>query len=549
MTTLKNSYRKLICSLLTLVWSISLVVAAEKVEENGPDAGAGVGEEYDGVLRQDVVKEAETAKRLGATVAPSESVVVDVLSPLLLGYNWNWYQVQDFVLEGTTDWNPQLLDVCEGLPMPLNRMSGTVSRYFRWKEAIGPVEQRKAFNPRRGYKGFPRVGLVEWIQLCRKIDPDARISFTLNILKGKPRDGADLAEFLCGDGSGNPNGGVNWARKRIEYGLADPVPVVIWELGNEEDHGLGWTAEQYVDVSRGFIDAIREVLPEARFCAHVSGSPWNRKRHPTLKEWRSWHRHVLEKLGADIDWLAFHPYYEGVSTAAIERYTRMLHEDIEDICPGQGIQLYFSEHGKWPGRRKLSEEMKRRGRTRGPLDFQDSHTLAGCLAVGDFLLRNARLPYAEAAACHSFRAGPWAFVRYDKATKTFYRTAMCDLFILLNQVKNWDVLKTGVSGHRTRLEDNRHGATFLALAFKKGDRMALLTINKLPNTVRDVTVNLETSRTLVGEYTLTGPELASYNTLTEQPVRLTYEKTSGDAPFAQVTVPAKSIKLYMLEMR
>ncbi len=191
------------------------------------------------------------------------------------------------------------------------------------------------------------------------------------MLHDSPSDAADLAEFFIGIPGINRNGGIDWAERRKKYGLEQPAPITLWELGNEiNTHPApGWSVKRYVEAARKIISRVREIDPNARFAALVAHAPQDRKHHPDIDSWRSWHKTVLQELGMDIDYLAFHPYYYGgASMAQIFQYIALIREDIREITHSDHIALYFSEHARSPPRLPLTSEEVKAGRKKGKLD-------------------------------------------------------------------------------------------------------------------------------------------------------------------------------------
>ncbi|RMD81645.1 MAG: hypothetical protein D6820_04840 [Lentisphaerae bacterium] len=354
----------------------------------------------------------------------------------------------------------------------------------------------------------------------------------------KPEEAADAAEFFCGDPAHDTNGGVNWALKRVNGGVPEPIRIEIWELGNELDEYTKLSREEYVRRCRIAIKAVRSVVPQAQFAAHVAGAPWNKRRHPSLDHWRAWHRYVLQQLGSDIRWLVFHPYYEGVSVAYIYFFIDLIEEDLRSIT-GNRVKLYFSEHGRWPPR--IASTAKA-GHRKGKLDSTQTHSLRACLAIADFLLRATADPMIDAASCHAFYGGPWGMVRYAEATDSFYPTGILDLFGLLTQVQGAEVLQTTSSGPYTDRNDRKHPATFLAQAFRLQDRLLLFLLNKSPEEPRHVNLSLPGNCKLVRRSSLTAGSLKAFNTAGHRAIQVT--STRVDEPVSRsVVVPAKTLLL------
>lgn len=494
------------------------------------------GQEYDGVA---IARSEAAAGVLAARVAVRESVVVRPVSPLLFGFNHNWHQSENVVFGPTSrEITPDYLEAVRGLPMPLNRMSGTESQYFRWKLAVGPLDQRTPQKPHAGGIPLWRLGPLEWVQATWRIDPTAEFAWVLNMWKETPGDHADLARLF----TAGPDD--EWGRHRFAAGIERPVPVRIWELGNELDWGEfreDFPLDRYIAECRKAIAAVRSVIPDARFAAHALTAPWSPRALELPGGWRTWHRTVLRELGPDLDYIVLHPYYHGSPVPEVERFIQALTDDILEVTKSDRIKLFISEHAAWPPR--PTEPGKK---------WQDTwhltHGLHGCLATAEFLNRLLSRPQVGAAAYHSFSAGPWGVVYRDGKTGRDYHTGIYDLFRLYGEALGQEVIASEVSGPRADVLQT--DLTFTAVAMRTAEGVNLVLVNREPSAVREVSFAFERGYDLVETHSLTAETMESHHTATTKDMQTSREQhaPAGEL-FREYRLRAKSIVVLKLRAR
>ncbi len=341
------------------------------------DSKMGEGHEYDDV---DIKVAVAMKTALPVQVAIDESRVVAPFRKELLGYNYTWVWLNEMTLsKDATDgktFSPQHLKLMQGMSIPLARVSGGGSKTFQWKHAIGPFSQRKPHpGPKWMKPKIQKVGHVEWIKSVLATDPNARFSITFNIDVDSTEDCVDLVEFLIGDPAKNPNGGMNWAAKRVELGLEKPVDVAVWEIGSEVDWSetrSRWPIEKYIAKCKDILTSVKKDFPHTTLAAHAA-TAFSSKIHEKNGGWSVWHRQLLKAIGHQIDMIAIHPYYHFDYIAKLERdCVGLLAQDIKDITGSDRVKIFVSEHAKWPRQRphaKWSES------------WYETHSLAGSLCT------------------------------------------------------------------------------------------------------------------------------------------------------------------------
>jgi alpha-N-arabinofuranosidase len=195
-------------------------------------------------------------------------------------------------------WREDVVAVTRKLGPPLMRWGGIFCDYYRWREGVGPRDQRTpALNILWGGIESNQVGTHEFVDFCRQTGADPLIC--VNFLSdGHPRwmktpkgeirsaDAREAAEWVryCND----PD-----SRERRAHGVEEPYDVLLWQIGNETNYS-----------EKGLFDcdtAARHTVDFARAM---------RAADPRIKliGWgdRGWARRMTELAGEHIDYIAFH---------------------------------------------------------------------------------------------------------------------------------------------------------------------------------------------------------------------------------------------------
>ena len=389
------------------------------------------------------------------TVSVNENKIIREASKDLLGMSHDMAESQSVLMNSFTslDLKSDYFVVMKNLPLPLNR--GGVSQDYMWKKTLGPLAERTGF-PNQWYPTTPMsFGIVEWLKSVLAITPDAKFVWTFNMRQNNPaQDAADLAEFLTGDGIHDPNGGTNWAQRRIGLGIAGPVNV-SYELGNELDNGEGTNVVNYIRQCKDIINAVRKVDPNARFTAFAKTAPWSvtgTSDGSPSGHWRDWHNKILQNIGNDIDYISLHPYYLGYSLAHIDEYINSIRDDIAlwehspgDTKSSHQVKIYISEHGVWP----LPD---------GESDFEKfsykTHDLEGSLGSAEFINRMYHRPEVAMVTLHAFTSGPW-FAINKEGSGALYLSGIGEMMQIMNESLGTNVVESNVSGDFTDItKDN-----------------------------------------------------------------------------------------------
>ena len=269
--------------------------------------------EQNEINRRDLMRSVALASITAAAAAQaSASLLVDPrprfeISPWLYMQFMEPLGATDGSVEAAWDydrdeWRKDFVDTVKDLAPGAIRFGGLFSRQYRWREGVGPVNQRPAIiNYAWGGKESNRVGTHEFVDFCRQVgaEPFYCVNFRSDGEKrflSTPREGnrsadaaeaADWVSYAC-----DPDN-----KERRRNGFAEPYNLKLWQLGNETSYGDRTFTQD---------DAIAATIEFARAM---------RQRDPSLKliGWGDsgaggvlWADELLKRAGEHIDMVAMH---------------------------------------------------------------------------------------------------------------------------------------------------------------------------------------------------------------------------------------------------
>jgi len=194
-------------------------------------------------------------------------------------------------------WRPDVIKATQELGPTLIRWGGLFAAYYRWKEGVGPRDQRKPMlNLQWGGVETNQVGTNEFVDFCRQVaaDPLLCVNFESDgkkRLMNSPKDGIrtagpdEAAEWV--DYCNNPDN-----KLRIAHGIKEPYKLKLWQLGNETSYGgRSWKVETAAQKTIEFAKAMRKVDPDIALIA------WGDS---------GWAEKMADIAGEHIQYLAFH---------------------------------------------------------------------------------------------------------------------------------------------------------------------------------------------------------------------------------------------------
>lgn len=194
-------------------------------------------------------------------------------------------------------WRQDVIDITKELAPTMLRWGGCFISYYRWKEGVGPLEQRKPMiNQLWGGIYNNQVGTHEFVDFCTKtgMDPlicinfesDGRKNWAISP-KGNVRsaDAKEAAEWV--DYCNNPSN-----QTRIKHGQKKTYDVKFWQIGNETSYGEdGMDAETGATKTLKFARAMRRADPSIQLIGWGEGN---------------WAKKMAEIAGEELQYLAFH---------------------------------------------------------------------------------------------------------------------------------------------------------------------------------------------------------------------------------------------------
>jgi alpha-N-arabinofuranosidase len=204
------------------------------------------------------------------------------------------------------NWRQDVVDVTSELAPPLLRFGGCFSSYYRWREAVGPRDQRKIIhNLLWGGIESNQIGTHEFVDFCRRVkaepffcvnfESDGRRYWARPRVGGK-RDAGPAEAAAWVDYCNNPE---NKARRK--NGARVPFNLKLWQVGNETSYDSnGYNCETAGRRTMAFVKAMRKADPEIKIIG------WGDS---------GWAGRMLEMAGDHIDYLAFHNMFSAGSNA------------------------------------------------------------------------------------------------------------------------------------------------------------------------------------------------------------------------------------------
>ncbi|MBL8233883.1 MAG: alpha-L-arabinofuranosidase [Bryobacterales bacterium] len=199
------------------------------------------------------------------------------------------------------DWRKDFVDVTRDLAPDVMRWGGLYSRYYKWREGLGPARKRP---PMYNYvwSGWEthRVGTHEFVDFCRRVnaEPLYCVNFSGDGVERYRKDGrwGDAAE--AADWVSYCNDPDHAERKR--NGSARPFGIKLWQLGNETSYGKEvFTRDASIRTTIEFSKAMRQRDKSIQLLGwgDWAGSGASREM---------WAPELLKQAGEHIDYVAFH---------------------------------------------------------------------------------------------------------------------------------------------------------------------------------------------------------------------------------------------------
>jgi hypothetical protein len=199
------------------------------------------------------------------------------------------------------DWRKDFVDAVRDLGPNVIRFGGLFSRYYRWREGVGPAAARPAMrNYVWGGKETNRAGTREFVDLCRRTG--AEPLYCVNFLSDGEQRYRNTRE---GNRTGDAREAADWVSyandpdhaDRKRHGSPAPFRIQLWQIGNETSYGTAtFGKDDAIAHTAEFAKAMKQRDPSIRLIG------WgDRGRNGEL-----WAPGLLARAGEHLDYVAIH---------------------------------------------------------------------------------------------------------------------------------------------------------------------------------------------------------------------------------------------------
>jgi alpha-L-arabinofuranosidase len=228
------------------------------------------------------------------------------LSPWLYMQFMEPVGVSDSSIEASWDhmrnrWRPELIEITKELAPTMMRWGGLFCGYYRWREGVGPRDQRKPmFNLAWGGIESNQVGTAEFVEFCQQVGADPLMCVNFE----SEGDKAWAVNARGENRSGNAQEAADWVdycnnpgnKERIAHGHPVPLPIKVWQLGNETSFSRQrFNQDQAIAKTIEFSRAMRKADPGIKLIG------WGDS---------GWGRNMIERAGEHINYVAFHHLFD-----------------------------------------------------------------------------------------------------------------------------------------------------------------------------------------------------------------------------------------------
>jgi len=197
-------------------------------------------------------------------------------------------------------WRPELIETTRLLAPGMVRWGGLFTSYYRWREGVGPRENRVPMhNIVWGGIESNQVGTAEFVDFCRQVgaaplmcvnfDSDGRPNFRTAKGKSRSGDAREAADWVAY--CNQPDNA-----ERRAHGMVKPLTIQHWQLGNETSYSTqGFNLETAALKTLEFAKAMRKSDPGIKLIG------WGDS---------GWAPRMAEVAGEHLQYLAFHQMFD-----------------------------------------------------------------------------------------------------------------------------------------------------------------------------------------------------------------------------------------------
>ncbi|MEQ9443184.1 MAG: twin-arginine translocation signal domain-containing protein [Cyclobacteriaceae bacterium] len=198
-------------------------------------------------------------------------------------------------------WKPGLIEVTKELAPGMMRWGGNLSAYYKWREGVGPRQNRVPFiNTDWGGIETNQIGTAEFVDFSQQVgaDPLMCVNFESDGLpryavngKGEKRSGDSQEAAVWVDYCNNPSN-----KLRIKHGFKEPLRIGHWQLGNETSYRKeGFDNATAAKKTVEFAKTMRDVDPSIQLIG------WGDS---------GWAKQLIETAGEHLNYVAFHHMFD-----------------------------------------------------------------------------------------------------------------------------------------------------------------------------------------------------------------------------------------------
>lgn len=202
------------------------------------------------------------------------------------------------------DWRKDVVEATRDLAPGALRYGGNYSRYYKWREGVGPVKSRPwMLNYDWGGKETNRVGTHEFVDFARRVG--AEPFYCVNFLSdGHKRYWNTKHE---GNRSGDAREAADWVsysndpddKLRRSHGHAAPYNLKLWQVGNETSYSReGFSKDECIARTIEFAKEMRRRDPSIEI---IGWGDWRRGESEAL-----WAGDMLDRAGEHLNYIAIH---------------------------------------------------------------------------------------------------------------------------------------------------------------------------------------------------------------------------------------------------
>lgn len=464
------------------------------------------------------------AESVDTRLAVDETQVVKTDYYDLLGIHDNGWFSNRKAGSGSSAENPAYRSLIRryGLYTPLMRgISGK-----GWKNALSAPENRgyDTYSSRYDY------GMAENLKTSLALNPDTHFVVGVDV-DASADDAMDLVRFytlMPSDSVAVGSDGVNYAQMRVDLGISEPLNVVCFELGNEEDMqyykgstNAEWQsniragAEEYTSKCSALINAMKSVNPDIKTSVHAYTSP-----HDGKGGWQIWNEYVISNLGEKVSYIVSHYYYHYTQNQELYldgyRLDREITSYINKLPEGKRPKIYMSEHAVWISANQENRTNDTRFLVTG---------MQGTLATADVINRLLYRTDVTMATYHCMFGGLsspteysghcWGVFRpFDNQTAAM--SVVGEYFKLAYEAFGNETAKFSMTGNIYCNSDTSTAKKLSVSAHKTADGgLNLIFVNKSDTVSHNVSFSAKSGYSLQKMVTLTADSLISDNTYSD----------------------------------